>query len=76
MNGDVILISVKGNRNLGNEVVEIREILLDLRLRVYYINAIIISIIVFKILFFFEIFKGRLFILKVMLDIDNLNMII
>lgn len=39
MNGDVILDSVKGNRNFGNEVVESREILLDLRLRVYYIDA-------------------------------------
>ena len=47
MYGDVILISVKGNRNFGNEVVEIREILLDLRLRVYYIDAIIYFIIVF-----------------------------
>ena len=42
MYGDVILISVKGNRITGNGIVEIREILLDLRLRVYYINAIII----------------------------------
>ena len=40
MYGDVILISVKGNRITGNGIVEIREILLDLRLRVYYINAI------------------------------------
>ena len=39
MNGDVILISVKGNRILGNEIVEIREILLDLRLKVYYSEA-------------------------------------
>ena len=40
MNGDVILNSLKGNRIFGNENVEVREILLDLRLRVYYINAI------------------------------------
>ena len=40
MNGDVILASVKGNRITGNGNVEVREILLDLRLRVYYINAI------------------------------------
>ena len=36
MHGDGILISVKGNRIIGNDSVEIREILLDLRLRVYY----------------------------------------
>ena len=40
MNGDVVLASVKGNRIIGNDNVEGREILLDLRLRVYYINAI------------------------------------
>ena len=39
MNGDVVLISLKGNRILGNEIVEIREILLDLRLKVYYSEA-------------------------------------
>ena len=36
MSGDTILISVKGNRIFGNEDVEIREILLDLRLKVNY----------------------------------------
>ena len=43
MNGDVVLNSVKGNRITGNGDVELGEILLDLRLRVYYINAIIIN---------------------------------
>ena len=38
MNGDVILISLKGNRIFGNEDVEIREILLDLWLKVNYIE--------------------------------------
>ena len=36
--GDVILILVKGNRNFGNEIVRIREILLDLRLKVNYVK--------------------------------------
>ena len=38
--GDDILISLKGNRISGNGFVEIREILLDLRPKVYYISAI------------------------------------
>lgn len=37
--GDVILILVKGNRNSGNGVVRIREILLDLRLKVNYVKC-------------------------------------
>ena len=37
--GNDILISLKGNRISGNGFVEIREILLDLRLKVYYINS-------------------------------------
>ena len=32
--GDDILILLKGNRNFGNEIVRIREILLDLRFKV------------------------------------------
>ena len=39
MFGDSILIFLKGNRNFGNEIVKIREILLDLRLKVYYIES-------------------------------------
>ena len=39
MFGDDILIFLKGNRNFGNEIVKIREILLDLRLKVYYIES-------------------------------------
>ena len=35
--GDDILILLKGNRKFGNELVRIREILLDLRLKVNYI---------------------------------------
>ena len=34
--GNVILILLKGNRKFGNELVRIREILLDLWLKVYY----------------------------------------
>ena len=37
--GDAILILLKGNRKFGNELVRIREILLDLRLKVNYINS-------------------------------------
>ena len=37
--GDDILILLKGNRKFGNELVRIREILLDLRLKVNYINS-------------------------------------
>lgn len=37
--GDDILIFLKGNRKLGNEYVKIREILLDLRLKVNYIES-------------------------------------
>ncbi len=53
MNGDVILISLKGNRISGNGCVEIREILLDLRFKVYYIKAIDLYNSI-SILFFFE----------------------
>ena len=35
--GDDILILLKGNRKFGNGLVRIREILLDLRLKVNYI---------------------------------------
>ena len=38
-NGNTILILVKGNRKFGNELVRIREILLDLRLKVYYCDS-------------------------------------
>ena len=34
--GNDVLILLKGNRKFGNEFVRIREILLDLRLKVYY----------------------------------------
>ena len=37
--GDVILILVKGNRKFGNELVRIREILLDLRSKVNYFEC-------------------------------------
>ena len=37
--GDDILILLKGNRKFGNELVRIREILLDLRLKVNYIKS-------------------------------------
>ena len=37
--GDDILIFLKGNRKFGNEFVKIREILLDLRLKVNYIES-------------------------------------
>lgn len=37
--GDYILISLKGNHKFGNELVEIREILLDLRLKVNYSDS-------------------------------------
>ena len=37
--GDVILFLLKGNRNFGNGIVRNREILLDLRLKVYYIDS-------------------------------------
>ena len=37
--GDDILILIMGNRKFGNELVRIREILLDLRLKVNYINS-------------------------------------
>ena len=45
MIGDDILILVKGNRNFGNEIVRIREILLDLRLTVNYVDCQAIHII-------------------------------
>ena len=41
--GDDILILLKGNRKFGNELVRIREILLDLRLKVYFIDSQTIS---------------------------------
>jgi len=55
--GDVILILLKGNRNLGNEIVRIREILLDLRLKVYYIESqtINLNVKVESLLFLFRI---------------------
>jgi len=43
MIGNNILISLKGNHISGNGSVEVREILLDLRLKVYYKKAIIIK---------------------------------
>ena len=37
--GNYILILLKGNHNFGNEIVRIREILLDLRLKVNYLKS-------------------------------------
>ena len=37
--GDDILILIMGNRKFGNELVRIREILLDLRLKVNYYDC-------------------------------------
>ena len=39
MNGDVILVSLKGNHKSGNGFIDMREILLDLRFKVYYVNS-------------------------------------
>jgi len=39
MFGNDILISLKGNHSIGNDIVEIREILLDLWLKVNYIEC-------------------------------------
>jgi len=39
MIGNIILISLKGNHKFGNEFVEIREILLDLWLKVNYVEC-------------------------------------
>ena len=60
--GDVILILLKGNHNFGNEIVRIREILLDLRLKVYYIDSqtINLNVKVESLLFLF-IFIRNLF---------------
>ena len=56
--GNTILILVKGNRKLGNEFVRIREILLDLRLKVYYKESQTISRrIKVENLLFFDIIK-------------------
>lgn len=37
--GDNTFVSVMGNHKLGNEFVDIREILLDLSRKVYYISS-------------------------------------
>ena len=37
--GDDILILLKGNHSIGNDIVRIREILLDLWLKVNYIEC-------------------------------------
>ena len=62
-NGNTILILVKGNRKFGNELVRIREILLDLRLKVYYCDSQTIpkKLKVVNLLFFWynEIIQGR-----------------
>ena len=39
MYGNGISILLKGNRNFGNEIVRIGEILLDLRRKVNYLNS-------------------------------------
>ena len=51
---DGILIPLSGNNYFGNEIVGIREILLDLRLRVNYSNTIT-KLNSMQILFFFDI---------------------
>lgn len=61
MNGDVILTSLKGNRISGNGFVEAREILLDLRFKVYYVQQPLV--LKFKIVFlilFFLIFYDKI----------------
>ena len=61
MNGDIILTSLKGNRISGNGFVEAREILLDLRFKVYYVQQPLV--LKFKIVFlilFFLIFYDKI----------------
>lgn len=41
-NGDIVLILIMGNRIFGNESARIREILLDLRFKVYHAMAKIV----------------------------------
>ena len=54
MNGDVILIPVKGNCFVGNDKVGVREILLDLRFKVNYTEsqAVSLKLVVLILLFF------------------------
>ena len=61
MNGDVILIPVKGNCFVGNDKVGIREILLDLRFKVNYIEsqAVSLKLSSFDTTFFYDIMRKR-----------------
>ena len=52
MIGDNILTSLKGNHTSGNGFVEVREIQLDLRLKVYYIKGHYFIKDVYKYVFF------------------------
>ena len=65
--GNVILNLLKGNRNIGNEIVRIREIQLDLRPKVNYVVSQTISRIIKVGIYFFyfalfdriKLVKGR-----------------
>ena len=78
--GDVILILLKGNRNLGNEIVRIREILLDLRLKVYYIDSqtINLNVKVESLLFLFIFIRNLFLILRknILLTIKEMTYIL
>ena len=61
--GDDILILIMGNRKFGNELVRIRENLLDLSLKVYYFECQIIikiSKVVNLLLCGYNIFKEKI----------------
>lgn len=66
--GDDILILLKGNRNFGNEIVRVREILLDLRLKVYYSDSQTINLIIKVGLLLFFIRKRSLCLRRKMMN--------